>query len=127
MLDTLKDALNATGYSFAHFGWSHAPTGDYGVYAEDGANDLEANDKHAEKAIEGTVDYFTRNDSGAPQIVIEAAFETVPGLSWYLNSVQFEQNTGYIHYEWIFQLTEDPPAPEPAPTPTPNPEPVVTT
>lgn len=104
MLDTLRDALNGTGYPFAHFGWSHAPTGDWGVYAEDGANDLHAGDAHAEQCVEGTVDYFTRDDSGAPQIVIEAALETVPALAWTLNSVQFEQDTGYIHYEWVFQL-----------------------
>lgn len=103
MLDALRDALNGTGYAFAHFGWSTAPEGDWGVYAEDGANDLEADDQHAERAIEGTVDYFTRDDSGAPQIVIEAALAAVPALAWHLNSVQFEQDTGFIHYEWVFQ------------------------
>lgn len=104
MLDALKDALNATGYKFAHFGWSKAPAGDWGVYAEDGAHDLEADDLHAERAFEGTVDYFTRDDTGAPQVVIEAALATVPGLAWYLNSVQYEQDTGFIHLEWVFQL-----------------------
>ena len=103
MLDALRDALNATGYRFAHFGWSKAPEGDWGVYAEDGANDLASDDAHAERAIEGTVDYFTRDDSGAPQIVIEAALDAVPSVAWRLNSVQFEQDTGYIHYEWVFQ------------------------
>ena len=127
VLDALKTALDGTGYKFRHYGWSRGPKGvpkgDYGVYAEDGANDLEADDAHAEKAIEGTVDYFTRDDSGAPQTTIETALESVEGLSWYLNSIQFEQDTGYIHYEWIFQLTEDPPAPEPTPDPDPEPTP----
>ncbi len=102
MLSDIVAALTATGYSFAHYGWSHSPDGDYGVYAEDGANDLEADDQHAEKVIEGTVDYFTRNDSGAPKTVIEAALDA-SGAAWKLNSVQFENDTGYIHYEWIFQ------------------------
>ena len=102
MLSDLVTALDATQLKFAHFGWSKAPAGDYGVYAEDGANDLNADDLHAEKAVQGTVDYFTRDDSGAPQATIEAALEGV--CAWYLNSVQFEEDTGYIHYEWVFEI-----------------------
>lgn len=102
-MDELKAALDNTGLAFAHFGWSKAPAGDYGVYAEDGANDLEANNIHAERAVQGTVDYFTRDDSGAPQAAVEAALESVP-CAWYLNSIQFEEETGYIHYEWVFEV-----------------------
>ena len=98
----LINALAATGYQFAHFGWSKAPSGDYGVYAEDGANDLIAGNKHVEKVLQGTVDYFTRDDSGTPKATIEAALDSVP-VAWYLNSIQFENDTGYIHYEWVFE------------------------
>ena len=101
-MDELINALDATGYQFAHFGWSKAPTGDYGVYAEDGANDLIAGNKHVEKVLQGTVDYFTRDDSGTPKATIEAALDSVP-VAWYLNSIQFENDTGYIHYEWVFE------------------------
>lgn len=104
MLERLETALKETGLPFAHFGWSKAPDGDYGVFAEDGSNDLSAGNSHAETTVEGTVDYFTRDDSGAPQRAIQDALEGVEGLAWYLNSVQFEDDTGYIHYEWVFQL-----------------------
>lgn len=99
----LELALTFTGLPFAHFGWSRAPDGDYGVFAEDGANDLTANNIHAEKVTEGTVDYFTRDATLAAQTTIEAALESV-GAAWYLNSVQFENDTGYIHLEWVFQV-----------------------
>ncbi len=105
-MDELINALTATGYQFAHFGWSKAPTGDYGVYAEDGANDLIAWNKHVEKILQGTVDYFTRDDSGYPKVVIELALDSVP-VAWYLNSIQFEEDTGYIHYEWVWECGED--------------------
>lgn len=105
-LQTLKDALTATGLPFAHFAWAKgAPEllGDHGVYAEDGANDLYSGDIHAEHVIEGTVDYYTRDGSGAPQAAIESALNN--GLiAWYLNSIQFEEETGYVHYEWVFQV-----------------------
>ena len=105
-MDELINALAETGYQFAHFGWSKAPDGDYGVYAEDGANDLIAGNKHVEKVLQGTVDYFTRDDSGYPKVAIEFALDSVP-VAWYLNSIQFESDTGYIHYEWVWECGEN--------------------
>ena len=101
-MDELIQALNTTGYKFAHFGWSKAPHGDYGVYAEDGENALEANNVHVESVLQGTVDYFTRDASDTPRTTIEAALNGV--CAWYLNSIQFEDDTGYIHYEWVFEV-----------------------
>ena len=103
MLDALETALRSTGLAFAHFGWSKAPAGDYGMFAEDGANDLEAGNIHAEQALTGTVDYFTRDASGACKAVIEAALES-SCEAWYLNSVQYEDDTGYIHWEWVWEV-----------------------
>lgn len=126
-MDELISALEATGYPFAHFGWSRAPEDDYGVYAEDGANDLIAGDSHVEKAVEGTVDFFTREiDADVIYAGGGEVYETVTGTlygwfdrlpaktaieyalnearcAWYLNSVQFEPDTGYVHLEWVFQ------------------------
>ncbi len=102
----MQTVLETTGYDFAHFGWSKAPSGDYGVWAEDSANDLMAGNVHVEKAVEGTVDYFTRDDSGTPKAAIEAALNNGE-IAWYLNSIQFEDDTGYIHYEWVYQIGED--------------------
>lgn len=104
MLEQLKAALKETGLPFAHFGWSEAPAGDYGIYAEDGANDFESDGQHSELALTGTVDYFTRDDSGAPKATVEDALRSVWNCVWYMNSVQFEQDTGYIHYEWVFEV-----------------------
>ena len=105
-LQTLKDALDATQLPFAHFAWAKGSKellGDHGVYAEDAANDLYGDDVHAEHAIEGTVDYYTRDDSGAAKTTIESVLDN-GRIAWYLNSIQFEEDTGYIHYEWVFQV-----------------------
>lgn len=99
MLDALVTALNATQLNFAHYGWSKAPSEEYGVYAEDGGEDLVADGHHSEQGLTGTVDYFTRNAS--VKATIESALEA-SGCAWSLNSVQFEPDTGYIHYEWTF-------------------------
>lgn len=126
-MDELIQALEATGYAFAHFGWSKAPDGDYGVYSEEGANDLVANGRHVERAIRLTIDYFTRAvdarvtyntespgiyDTGGgvyswfdrhpAKTAIENALNNSPCV-WYLNSVQFESDSGYVHFEWVVE------------------------
>lgn len=128
-MDELIQALLETGYQFAAYGWSKAPDGDYGVYALDGANDLVAGGKHAEKVNRLSVDYFTRSidtsvvfaprgsdeyltrmeglysyiDHHPAKTAIEAAFDHAD-IAWYLNSVQFEEDTGYVHFEWIVEV-----------------------
>ena len=104
-LSRLKAALLATGLAFEHFGWNGKLDGDYGVFAEDGSNPMLGDNVHAERMIEGTVDYFTHDDSGIPQVLIEQALNGVDNLAWYVNSIQYEDDTGYIHYEWVFQVS----------------------
>lgn len=101
-MDELKEALEATGLPVAHFGWSKAPQGDYIVWGEDGANDLRANGRQAERVTELTVDLFTRDDSQTQRRAVEAALDSC-GCAWYLNSAQLEDQSGYIHWEWVVQ------------------------
>lgn len=96
-------ALKATGIPVAHYGWEkdRFPSGNYIVYAEDSAADLEANGLHIERATEGTVDLFTRDYSDAAKDPVESVFESMPGIVWHLNTIQFEEDTKYVHYEWV--------------------------
>lgn len=104
MMDELKNALLSTGYSFAHHAWSSAPQGDYGVWAEDSqGGSVWGDGKMLNQSIQGTIDYFTRDDSASPLTVIQSALDNA-GISFYLNTVQFEDDTGYIHYEWVFEV-----------------------
>lgn len=103
-MDELIRALTATNLPFAHFAWATAPAGDYGVYAEDDDAVMFADNAHAETATNGTIDYFTRADGGAAKRTIESALDTVPGCAWRHYSTQFEEDSGYIHYEWTFSV-----------------------
>lgn len=103
--DNLAAALIATGIPFAEGQWVNAGglKTDYGVYALDGAMDLGADDHHAERLCEGTVDLFTRQGPGRTEAaLVEAALDSV-GVPWRVNSVQVEDDTGYTHREWVFQ------------------------
>lgn len=102
-LAALATALNETGYRFAHYAWSKAPEGDYGTYSENNGDDLIADGIHIEKGTVGYINYFTRDDSGAPKTTIENALNELR-IPWNLNTVQYENDTGYIHYEWEFSV-----------------------
>ena len=103
MLQSLKEALAAiSGAQVYHFRAIKA-TAPYIVWAEDGADDLQLNGVHVEKAATGTVDLFTKTENDPLIASIEGALDSVDGV-WSLNSVQYEQETGLIHYEWIFEV-----------------------
>lgn len=103
----LETALAATGYRFAHFGWSEAPEGDYGVWSEDSGDDLVANNVHAERGTAYTVDLFTRDDSTAPRRATETALNSLR-CGWRLDTIMYENDTGYIHLAWRVFLTGGP-------------------
>ena len=75
----------------------------YCVWAEDSRRDFEADGKHAEIAWQGTIDYYTRNEDDSAVDEIEDCLTNLD-CAWYLNSIQNEQDTGVIHYEWVFTI-----------------------
>lgn len=103
MLSDLVNALTDTQIPFAHFAWSVAPSGTYGTYGEDGENRLAGDNKTAERVMVVYVNLFTKDDSSTPRATIESALDGIP-CAWYLNTVQFEDDTGYIHYEWACEV-----------------------
>ena len=100
-MDDILVELKTLG-AFADYAWSHAPADNYGVIAIDGQNALRAGDITAEKVPEGTIDWFTRSPASTVPGEVESLLDRL-GASWYLNSVQYEDDTGLIHYEWVWQ------------------------
>ena len=74
----------------------------YTIWQEDSSKSFAADNNSAEQAVSGTLDYFTKKEYDP---VIDQIQIVLKGLSvcWYLNSVQYEENTGIIHYEWVWE------------------------
>lgn len=105
----LGTGLNAVkqGLKFAHYGWSSAPSGDYGVYSEDDRPQFIAGDRNVEYSTHGYVSLFTRDDTGATQNLVETYFRTLQNTNvfcWTVNTIQYEDNTRFIHIEWEVEL-----------------------
>lgn len=75
----------------------------YFVWQEERGADFEANGRHAERAMTGTTDLFSKRELDPWKNAFETSLNA-SGLSWYLNSVQFEHDTGFWHWEWVWSV-----------------------
>lgn len=75
----------------------------YFVWGETGQDDLEASNIHAEKAVTGYTDLYTKQEFDPWKDRLEESFDT-NGIAWSLNSVQYEEETGFTHYEWYWSV-----------------------
>lgn len=76
----------------------------YFVWQEDGSADFLADNVHQESAVTGTTDLYTKMEFDPWKDAFEASLNRCPGVTWRLNSVQFEKDTGFWHYEWIWSV-----------------------
>lgn len=75
----------------------------YFVWQEEGSNDLIADGIHAEQAVTGSTDLFSRKEFDPWKEQFEEELDRA-GIAWGLNSVQYEPETGYWHWEWVWEV-----------------------
>ena len=63
---------------------------------------LHVNNASKEIVLTGTIDFFTPNEFDTLIDDITAAFSQSQRVKAQINSVQYEDQTGLIHYEWRF-------------------------
>lgn len=101
--DVIKNALLTVTDKVHHYE-AAKQTGSYIVWAEDTQADaVWADDKMQEQTIQGTIDYFTKKENDPSWRLIQKALSDA-GVTFKLNSVQYEYDTKYIHYEWVWEI-----------------------
>lgn len=102
----LVNVLNGmTDIPFTEFAWSEAPGGSYGVVTLSGQEVLRADeDPVAEKMRTGYVDVFVKATDADPTDAVESAMKSI-GLWFRMESIQFEPETGFMHFEWSWADT----------------------
>ena len=103
MLERLQAALAALTDRCYHYVAAPNAEPPYITWMEDGDNDLMAGNAHAERCYTGSAHLFTKAEGDPLFDAIPAAIEDI-GASWYFNSVQYEEDTGLIHYEWYWEV-----------------------
>ena len=93
------------GVQFTEYEWRTRPDGNFGTVQLDFEAEDDAGDDHKQdRAWEGSVDLYTRGKEMMIVSAVESALESVCEGSWYLNSEQYEHDTGLIHREFVFQI-----------------------
>lgn len=98
----IRDALLTVSKDVYHFE-ALEKKDKYIVWAEDGEGNSGHADNKKNQVIQGTIDYFTKDDADPAVEEIQEALELYE-ISYKLNSVQYEDETEYIHYEWIWEV-----------------------
>lgn len=103
-LNEIKDALLTVSQNVGHYSAFKAIP-PYIIWAEDGQGEsLRADDAVSEQVITGTIDLYTKNLNGEPLVEsIQSALD-MDCISWRLNSVQYEDDTKLLHYEWAWEV-----------------------
>ena len=76
----------------------------YIVWAEQAAGgSVAADDRKQDYSISGYIDFFTREEHDPVVDMVSKRLKSA-GIAFSLNSVQYEEETRYIHYEWLFEV-----------------------
>ena len=102
-LNIIEDALTALADAVYHYYAPPNSQSPYIVWAEDAGNDFESDNSHEESVDQGTIDLYTLQENDPLIESIPAALNSVD-CAWYKNSTQFEEETGLIHVEWVFEV-----------------------
>lgn len=75
----------------------------YFVWMEDGSNDLAADDRHAERAVTGVTDLYSKTEFDPWADALGESLSDY-GISWSLQSVDYEEETGFFHWSWDWEV-----------------------
>lgn len=76
----------------------------YLVWQETAARpNLHADNRRAEVAVSGTADYYTTTEFDRQVEAVQAVMDEM-GMVWELTDVQYELDTGTIHYAWDWSV-----------------------
>lgn len=99
----LKDLLLTIGPPAFHY-FAAGQTGNYILWAEDGESDsVNADDEKQNQSLQGTIDYFTKKEFDPIVDEIQDKLNSA-NIAWRLISIQHEKDTGYIHFEWLWEV-----------------------
>lgn len=102
-LDQVRNALLSVMENVGHYEALNQ-TDKYIVWAEDSEGSSVEGDNHKlEQSIQGTIDYYTKSEDDSNVEGIQAALKAAR-ISFYLSSTQYEDETQFIHYEWVFEV-----------------------
>lgn len=100
----IKTLMESTGADVYHHSSGDNPGDQYIVWAEEREGGSgSADNKKTTRVWQGTIDLFTRTKFDPLKDDIETKLSN-SALAWKLNSIQYEEDTEYHHYEWVWEM-----------------------
>ena len=75
----------------------------YFVWQEDGEHTLHAGNGHAETAVTGSTDLFTKKEFDPWVEAFSKALEDA-GIPWSYEFIELEEDTGFYHHTWDWEV-----------------------
>lgn len=105
-LNKIKTALSSIPDLRVYHYWHTRLEAPYCIWEEDGEGDsLHTGNHKTQQVITGTIDYYTKQELDAMVDTIQDKLNTIEVLGWYLEAVDYEEDTNLIHYTWRFQIS----------------------
>lgn len=103
-LKRIRDALKTASESVYHYDKPKDVKPPWIVWQEDGEGDsFNSGNRKAEQQVHGTIDCYTLTEYDPLLDSVQDALDK-SGVGWSLLSVQYEDITNLIHYEWEFNI-----------------------
>lgn len=104
-LNIVRDVLLKVTDKVYHYTKSGNEKEKYIVWSEDGeGKSIHSDDIKEEQVIQGTIDYYTQDDFDPVVDRIQDVLSEGK-IPFYLSSVQYENETDLIHYEWVWEVS----------------------
>lgn len=106
-LKRIRDLLNGTSAKGRVFHYTRPAKTlpSWVVWAEDSEDAaFDANNRKEEQQVHGTIDCYSKTEYDPLFDEIQEALNDAECVGWRLNSVEYEDATSLIHYEWEFNV-----------------------
>ena len=106
MFDALVSELQSiSGVTIKEYEFKTRPSGNHGTVQIDFEAEVDnGSDARQDRAFECSLDLFTHGKEMTLVAEVEGVLEKHCTGSWFLNSEQYERETGLIHREYVFQI-----------------------
>lgn len=99
-LKTFGEGLASVVTNTYHY-WRPIKRLPYAIWAEDSEDgSFDTNNRKANQQIHGVLDYFTKTEYDPTIDAIQNYLNSLNDFGWRLDSVQYEDENGIIHYGW---------------------------
>lgn len=103
-LKKIRDALGNTSAPVYHYTRPSNQKPCWIVWQEDGSStDMWSNNQMSEQQLHGTIDLYTKAEFDPVVDEVQAALNSIM-TGWSLQSVEYEDETSLIHYEWEWSV-----------------------